>query len=286
MTYEEILDLIRAELALKFSSPDDPGLFERRQRLKALFEAVPTDRAGELRRQLGDQATSDALSKQFHGRLSTPTRRQMIGILDAKVAEPTPDEPGPAEPTPSVVSPRSELPADAGPRWRAARAALAEAVAAADDPRKDRYECWLATAQMGGDDRVIEWRTICPQTSGAVGAAAIVGPCELSGFNVDQTELESAITTTGDVDAGGERLGIFTHLRSHIVFEHEVLGPSVDNFRVLHDEVQRAIRNLDIWANSPIPIDGADRAMPPAYIALHDWVAKQQKDRNSIYSCF
>jgi hypothetical protein len=288
-TYEEILTEISRELALKFSSPDDPGLFERRQRLKGLFEAVPDDRAEELRGQLGDRATSDPLSKQFHGRLSTPTRRQMLGILDAKIAassssaEPEPEP----EPTPVVVSPRSELPADAGPRWRAAREALAEAIAAADDPRKDRYACWLATAQMGGDDRVIEWRTICPSTSGAVGAALIIGPCDItSGMSIDQTRLEATVATVADVETRGDGLGVFTHLRSQIVFDHETLGPSVESFRFLHDQVQRAIQKLDLWANSPIPVDGADRAITPPYVALKDWIVKQQKNSDSIYSCF
>jgi hypothetical protein len=216
----------------------------------------------------------------------------MLGILDAKdgsaalIVEPTPAESELDEPADTFVSPSEPLPDDAHPRWRVARTALEAELAKVDDPRAERYQCWLATLQMGGDDRVIEWQAICPSTSGAIGAAAIVGPCELTGRNVDQTELEAAISSVEDVVPANERLSFITHLRPQIVRSHELTDFPVENFRQVHDQVQDAIRKLDVWANSPIPIDGADRAMPPAYIAIKDWIGRQQKNTDSVYSCF
>lgn len=81
MDYEEILDQISRELALRFEDPDDPALFERRQRLRALFESVPPAHVQELHSRLGERSTGDELSESFHGRLAKATRRELLKIL-------------------------------------------------------------------------------------------------------------------------------------------------------------------------------------------------------------
>lgn len=79
--YSEIVGKIHAELALPFTNPNDPGLYQRRQRLKALFASVPPTYATLLSLRLGDKSSCGNLSRQFHYRLATPTRQELLNIL-------------------------------------------------------------------------------------------------------------------------------------------------------------------------------------------------------------
>lgn len=79
--YSEIVGKIRAELALPFTNPNDPGLYQRRLRLKALFASVPPTYATLLYLRLGDKSSCGDLSRQFHYRLATPTRQELLNIL-------------------------------------------------------------------------------------------------------------------------------------------------------------------------------------------------------------
>jgi hypothetical protein len=278
--YDEILARVRRELALRFVDPDDPRLLERRRRLRRLFESVPRGRARELHDRLGTRATSDDLSRAFHGRLATATRVELLGILRERAAA------SPVPPTPPAwVDTAAPLAADAEKRFHAALKALELKAQASTDARAWRYRCWLAKLKAGADDRVIKWHRICPRTSGAIGAALIVGPCDITaGPAVDQAELEAAITSVDDVEAANLRLRFMTHLRSDILFTQEMVGESVqlESLRMLHDEVSRAVGKLAIWANNPM---GGSSAMPPAYVAIKDWIARRQRDLNSVYSC-
>jgi hypothetical protein len=195
---DRILDEVRRELALRFSNPDDPGLYERRKRLRALFRRVPVADTRALHARLGERPTGDALSKSFHGRLSTPTRRELLKILADRFPPVKKEEP--PEPEPAVVFPSNPLPAAAEERFRAAAVALREKVRLTWDPRAHRYRCWLAKLEGGGDDRVIQWHRICPSTTPAHGAASIIGACELThGWPIPQTEIEAAIRSVADV---------------------------------------------------------------------------------------
>jgi hypothetical protein len=78
LSYEQIVERIRQELSLPFTDPDDPQLYERRRRLRELFTSIPQSRARELHAQLGSRPTGDTLSRQFHLRLATPTRREFL----------------------------------------------------------------------------------------------------------------------------------------------------------------------------------------------------------------
>jgi hypothetical protein len=278
--YDQILARVRRELALRFVDPEDPRLLERRRRLRLLFESVPQGRARELHDRLGTLATSDDLSRAFHGRLATATRAELLGILRERAAAP----PAPPKP-PAWVDIAAPLPADAKKRFRAALKALELEAQASTDARAWRYRCWLAKLRAGADDRVIKWHRICPRTSGAIGAALIVGPCDITaGPAVDQADLEAAIASVDDVETANRRLRFMTYLRSDILFTRELIGESLqlESLRVLHDEVSRAVGKLASWADNPI---GGSSAMPPAYIAIKDWIARRQRDPNSVYSC-
>jgi hypothetical protein len=278
--YEEILARIRRELALRFSDPDDPRLLERRRRLRSLFASIPPGRARELHDRLGTRATSDQLSRAFHGRLATATRTELLKILWERTAAATP----PPKP-PAWVDTAAPLPADAEERFRAALRVLELKAQASTDARAWRYRCWLSKLKAGADDRVIKWHRICPRTSGAIGAAFIVGPCDITaGSAVDQAELQAAITSVDDVEQANRRLRFITHIRSDILFTHEMISESLhlESFRTLHDEVGRAVAKLDLWANNPM---GGSSAMPRAYIAIKDWIGRRQRDAKSVYSC-
>ncbi len=137
----------------------------------------------------------------------------------------------------------------------------------------------------GADDRMIEWHRICPSTSGALGAALVVGPCDITaGRSVDQAELEAAIKTISDVEPANQRLKFITHMRSDILFTYELTSPDVhlENFRRFHDEVNAAVTKLDQWANSAL---GGSLMMQPAYVSIKNWIRARQRDPNSVYSC-
>ncbi len=280
--YQELLDEIARELRLRFADPDDPGLHRRRVRLRRLFARVPADRRSELRNQLGGERTGDQLSQLFHGRLHRATRRELLGILEPRPTAPTTPPPAPR---PRFVSPYEPLPPSEQGRLDTAVRSLTQKIDASGDPRAWRYRCWLAKLAAGADDRVIPWARICPRTSGAIGAAYLVGPCDITaGSAVDQTELERAIRAVPDVEPANRRLFFITHLRPQILWLTELTSDSLhlENLRRLHDQVQMAITKLDLWANNPM---GGSSAMPPAYVSIKDWIGQRQRDPNSLYSC-
>jgi hypothetical protein len=286
LTYDEILNRIRHELIIPFQDPNDPGLVFRLLRLRGLFVSVPADRTHELYARLGESATRDELSRLFHGRLATATRQDLLKILHDRFPAAAPAPASAPPPTaPPVVSPGEPLPPADKARFQVALDSLRKMVASSNDPRSWRYNCWLSKLAAGADDRVIEWHRICPATSGAIGAAYVVGPCDIAaGSSVDQTALQAAIKSIPDVEPANQRLGFITHMRSDILFAYEMTSPSVhlENFRRLHDEVNAAIVKLDQWANSPI---GGSSAMPAAYVSIKDWIGALQRDPSSVYSC-
>lgn len=178
------------------------------------------------------------------------------------------------------------LPPSESPRFDAAVQRLepfALGMAAAGMPR---YKCWLDKLKTGDvDDRLIEWGLICPSKTGALGNAFAVGPCELRGPRPSQAEIQAAISSVADVEAKGAHVGstgIFTHLKSAIVFWGELAVQPLDALRAIHDDVNMAIINLDLWANAPM---GGSSAMPTAYVSIKDWIGQRQRDPKSLYNC-
>jgi hypothetical protein len=189
-----------------------------------------------------------------------------------------------ASPSPAFVWPTHPLPPSETGRFVSALTKLEARVVGGNDPRTWRYLCWIEMLKNSKtDDRVIRWSRICPATTGALGAAWTVGPCDITmGMPVKQEEIEKAIRTAGDVDTNGESVGIVTYLRADIVVSAEMTALPLENLQMLHDDVQRAIGNLDKWANAPL---GGSSAMPKAYVSIKDWIGTRQDDQNSVYNC-
>jgi hypothetical protein len=281
--YAQAVKTLQKELAIPFTSPDDPGLLARRARLRTLFSGVPPAYAKTLLVRLGAKPTGDDLSKEFHYRLATPTRQELLGILAAIPPPAAPTTPAP-KPTPPLVWGTKPLPSSESGRFDAALRHLESLVNPSSDPRKWRYQCWfdkLKTADV--DDRVIEWGRICPAKTGAIGAAAIVGACDITwGTPVSQDDLFNNIKSIPDVDGKGDTIGIFTHLKSDFVVNEEMTALPLENLRSTHDMVVMAIDKLDKWANNPM---GGSSAMPKEYVSMKDWIGQRQSDAKSVYSC-
>ena len=285
--YAQVVETLRKELAIPFTSPEDPGLLQRRARLRTLFASVPPSHAKTLFDRLGVKPTKDELSKEFHYRLATATRQELLGIL-AKIPPPAPPPPAPApKPAPPLVWGTMPLPPSESGRFDAALKHLEELVNKSTDKstidRKWRYQCWFDKLKAGADDRVIEWSRICPAKYGATGAAYIVGACDITwGTPVSQDEIYKNIRTIPDVDAKGAEIGIITHLKSDFVVSEEMTSMQLKNLEMTHDMVVLAIDKLDKWANNPM---GGSSAMAKEYVSIKDWIGRQQRDTKSVYSC-
>lgn len=153
------------------------------------------------------------------------------------------------------------------------------------DPRMQRYLCWFdKLKKRDTDDRIIGWSKICPSTSGAIGAAFVVGACDITqGTPVNQEKLEKAIRSASDVETANQSLEFITYMRSAIVVSFEMTSLPVENLRRQTDDASRAITKLNQWANAPL---GGSSAMPTAYRAIISWLVQRQKDPKSLYSCF
>lgn len=226
---------------------------------------------------------------ELHGRRPQPNDRQLMqqwtDIRDRLVrpvlrgfSQGT-TSPAPQSPTVWYSSP---LPASATPRFTTALAKLEAKVNASTDTRKWRYQCWIKKLQnSNADDRVIGWHGICP--TGNVVAPFYIWPCDISmGFPIEVEKLERAIHSVPDVDSAGASLGIITYLKSSIVVSEEMTSLPLENLRTVHDDVVKAIDRLAAWADTGI---GGSSSMPPAYIAIKDWIGARQRDPKSIYSC-
>jgi hypothetical protein len=133
------------------------------------------------------------------------------------------------------------------------------------------------------DDRIIRWNRICPQF-GAIGAAFVVGPCDLTqGTPVDQGALQRSIRTVSDIEAANRSLRFITYMKSAIVVSFEMTSQQLENLHMDTDDAGRAIEKLEEWSNAPM---GGSSAMPQAYRALKEWLRTRQTDPKSLYSCF
>lgn len=143
--------------------------------------------------------------------------------------------------------------------------------------------CWREKLEAKAvDDRVIMWSRICPSTSGAVGAATVVGPCDLLGNRPSQKNIEDAFSSAKDVDSLGESVGIFTYVKTGIVVADEMTSQPLENLLHTKNEAFVAVHKLNEWANNQM---GGSSAMPKAYRAIKDWLQQRQNDRNSLYAC-
>jgi hypothetical protein len=190
------------------------------------------------------------------------------------------DEAAPAAP---LGWPTSPLPASEQHRFDATLQLLEPVGLAMASVGAPRYKCWLDKLKTSDvDDRLVEWANICPSTTGALGNAFVVGPCDVRGFRPTQAEIQAAFSSVDDVEAKGARLGIMTHLKASMVLAVEMTTQPVENLTADHDDAMRAIEKLDEWANAEM---GGSSAMPTAYVSIKDWIGRRQRDPRSLYSC-
>ena len=286
---DAVIATITAELALKFKNPNDPGLFFRRQRLKKLFGSVSKETAKALIGRLGEKPTNDALSVQFHYRLATPTRTELLAIL--KNAIELPIKPSPIIKTPSPIS----IPATSNkPLHPSLNSQFDKALydlwvkvytsSSISYSNRDTLLCWLSKLRNPNvDDRVIQWIKICPNTTGAIGAARIVGPCQIGGYpRPSQLEIENTFRNADDIDLEGQRLGIFNYIKTAILVSNHWSIDPVYSIVKMKEETFASVHKLHLWANNPM---GGSSLMHPSYRAIKDWLQRRQGDKKSLYPC-
>jgi len=84
---------LAAQLHRKFTSADKKGLADRRNKMNTLFENTSRECAYVLLYRLGNEKHGDAaLQELFYGKLASPTRKQLRGILIRKIRAPFPEE--------------------------------------------------------------------------------------------------------------------------------------------------------------------------------------------------
>lgn len=284
---EQTVAKTQSELDLKFSDPNDPGLAERRKRLRQLFSSLPPRSAKEFRKRLGTTPTGHPLSQKFHSTLARETRNELLRVLDTLAATAQPHLPDTSAPEPTLLTTHAPLPISEAPRFRTVLQTLKGSAQNSTDPRVRRAKCWMEKlTREEADDRIVPWIKICPMTSGAMGAALVVGPCVIGrGSTVDQAALEAAIKDVRDVEPANEELRFIVHVKPEVVNNREFVAAEdleLEAFLALTNDGAVAVEKLDEWANAPL---GGSSAMPPAYRAIKDWIGARQRDPRSGYSC-
>jgi len=270
------------ELRTPFADPNDPGLHERRVRLRGLFNGLQPSCAREMRELLGDDPGIERLSVLFHSELATSTRHELLEILDRRAASSNTE---PATGDDDLPSEHQPLPAKDLPRYENAFSALRLALTDDVPPlaERRREECWLEKlARVDVDDRVIWWETICPRESMA--SSPFVTSCDLAFRNVSEQDLHAEIEGLDDVERVNDRLRFVQHVRSAIVFNHELGAAPARNFRLAIRQASKTVDTLDKMANA-MGLGGAS-AMPRYYRALAGWLGERQGDVRSVLSCF
>lgn len=281
---EEIIEKFDKELSLKFSDPNDPGLYDRRQRLKKLFEQLSNRGAAKLYGQLGYLPNDDALSKKFHRTLATPTRIELMLILSKKVHSISP---------PSNKKPKwnydfaAPLPKSESGRLNNALDDLKKKLDASSNATaadKRVLNCWISKLRDPNfDDRIIEWQNICPNETGALGAAMVVGPCPFGNrTGPPQSLIESTIKNANDVEKLGGKIRIFTYMRSNVLVDADFNVDPLQGFSGNISMMKTATKKLHQWGNSAV---GGSEMMPIAYRAIKDWKMSKQHENSSLYTC-
>ena len=245
---------IRAELLLPFSDRSDPGLLRRRARLRQLFAKIPSMYRRRFHEQLGEAMKNDPLSRLFHGRLATATRKELLEILRRNF------------PAIRVLKHRPLPPSEQG-RFLSALTQIEQRIQTSGDPRKSKFLCLLGKLRSPGtDDRLIQWGSLC--TSAAPHEVFDrAGACD---FMFDRLYSGSDVDKAKGV--------VFMHLKSTLVLAHE---QKTDPLAVL----------LKIWDETEAGNEEAKKvigssARRSGYRAMRDWIRRRLKDPNSVYSCF
>jgi hypothetical protein len=294
LDFAALSDAVHEELLLRFTSSDTHGLARRRQRLRALFLHVSPDDAEPFRGRLTSPQANDELAHDFHGRLASAARNELLGLLETNHRR---DDQVPRDdqiPVERILLLYEPLPADAEGQLAAAIDGFDDLLAPLRDlglsqTLAERFDCWFAVLRNRGDDRVIRWSRICPPHN----VPLIIGPCQTASFTFtldDEQKLHNLITSGADVDqASDQQLHFIHHLRTVLVREHEWalavdFSPSIrlDRLRLIMQDILNARSNLELWSTIPA---GAGSSIPVAYLAIKRWLRERELDANSIYHC-
>lgn len=279
---QRLLGDIRSALELEFTPEDVGGLQVRRQMLRELFGKVPPGSADQLGARLGDEPTQDELSQLFHSRLATPTRVEMLAILEEVAKEVVAEGVAPVPRAP-LVFPSRPLPPSFDTQLDAVLTELEAVLNAGSDSRKTRLLCWINKLRdPSADDRMIEWETICDRVSHA--ASPFSTACLVKGIFTTEQDMKKHIHNMQDVESANSKLKFMTHVKSQLVMTNQFAdGPSqLNSLKTMHDEITKTVHVLENMATNH-PISGG--AAPDYYLAIRAWIKGQQANTRSPYSC-
>jgi hypothetical protein len=79
-SFLSIIEAITCELEIPFTNPNDPGLYQRRIRLKNFLKGIKPSHVATLLGRL--QYKNDRLTRLFHSKLHRATRQELLGLLN------------------------------------------------------------------------------------------------------------------------------------------------------------------------------------------------------------
>lgn len=79
-SFLDIIEVMTCELEIPFTNPNDPGLYQRRIRLKNFLKGTKPRHVETLFGQL--QNKNDRLTQLFHSKLHRATRQEILALLD------------------------------------------------------------------------------------------------------------------------------------------------------------------------------------------------------------
>ncbi len=166
---DDTREALRIELAKRFSSPDDPAVLERRDRIEMLFARTSPDCAEVLYEELGPEDNGDELSHAFHYALATPTRKKLREMLAFVFTD--------------------------------LRKMRGEAEKLSDPEESRELVCWLDKLGAGRatDDRVIQWKTL--QESGDPLPSLVQGPDDVDAITPERYPLFTFVGAVFDLAA-------------------------------------------------------------------------------------
>lgn len=278
--YWQVMDNIEEQLTKPYRSDNKSGLQKRRKKLVKYFKKIPPVYAEYLHNSLVDK--TNELAPIFYSKLATATRNQMLNILNGLTNVQYGETASSAEEYSTQETGTTQY-------QRGFYALTQEVNNLPRGKRKSRYACWLnKLANPNVDDRIIEWRTICNRQSvGTMTGTEFNGSCEFGGAFISESEMYKNIKSVNDVNDFNDT-AMMTNMKNNINFyaeqlliDHEFSTRLKYVLKKPHDQMQRTIEVLGKWADN----SSGFNTFPIYYQHIKDWIRKQQKNPDSLYSC-
>lgn len=266
-------------------------LQDRRRLLRQLFGEVPPEFAPEFLNELGDSNNGGEFSELFHHELATATRREMLDILRDHITSLN-ESPATGRDT-NTPPPRNTivevpfmgfgpLPPERAADYEALVPQLTALANQFGGERGRRLQCmtrFLATP--GIDDRVIKWRTICPDFE--VTNIPFFQGCPPFSLKTDSNTMFDRIRSQSDIDQKGAGLKFVTHLRADFVSLSE-FGSIFDvTLEMLDQELINSTKFLDQMTSGAL---GGGSMAPEYIVQIKNWVADHQRSNTSVLACY